>query len=70
MVAPWNPTSAHYTTINQPTNETIVMEARGVQSYSRKIQHNNQIEIDYRSFDEKERLLLIEWEVFEKKNIR
>jgi len=31
MVAPWNPTSAHYTTIKQSTNETIVMEARGVQ---------------------------------------
>ena len=71
MVASWNPTSAHYTTINQPTNETMVMEARGVQSYSRKIQHNNQIEIDYRSFDEKENVSMpIQLEVFEKNNIQ
>ena len=71
MVAPLSPTSAHYTTINQLTNETIVMEARGVQSYSWKIQHNNQIEIDYRSFDEKENVSMpIQLEVFEKNNIQ
>ena len=58
MVAPWNPTSAHYTTIKP-------------KSYSRKIQHNNQIEIDYRSFDEKENVSMpIQLEVFEKNNIQ
>jgi hypothetical protein len=40
-------------------------------SYSRKIQHNNQIEIDYRSFDEKENVSMpIQLEVFEKNNIQ